>query len=470
MYIFTSLLSFFLVLQLQIMGLILTSNCSYRDAIEIRQLTFTPKNHELDNNDNFSFDNRYICYDTRGTVGSGIENCLSIEVVNIDTGKELVVYSPSKVRLGSKPAPGVGAVSFHPKRYSLVFIHGPEIEDISSDQISVESIYAKNNRRGKIIDFEYKGGEIITKDGGWVDFRNIDCSSEIPPGAHRGGSHRHEYTPEGLRIGCTYDDSILPNYGRTIAFFEPKANLPFSARYYFSVILKPVPLDKAKPGDIVKAYGDSWIDKNGRFRGFIGTVKLEHGFDDYLFVAEIPLDIDILQATSGDCENYPEPPKGIRVIQVYDKWCGGIVRGSPDGKKVAFLAKDVRGITQVFLADLERIIQGGIESKVIQLTNFQKGVEENFRWHPSGKFIFSVSDGAIIATCVEVGENFGKSVAMTPCYLKNRPYAIVVSKDGRYVAFNRRVPTHNLNGDRVYDSSGLDFSQIFLLSLPEKIF
>nr|HQH53837.1 DUF3748 domain-containing protein [Candidatus Hydrogenedentota bacterium] len=77
-----------------------------------RQITTSAKNHNLDNNDNFSPDGRFLCYDTRGTVGSGIGNGQTIEMVEIATGKETILYRPEKTVIGEEAAPGLGAVTF----------------------------------------------------------------------------------------------------------------------------------------------------------------------------------------------------------------------------------------------------------------------------------------------------------------------------------------------------------------------
>src|ERR1700685_4054696 len=79
-----------------------------------RQLTFGAKNHELDgNNDNFSADGRFLCYDTRETFGPGIERGRTIEKVEIVGGRETVLYAPP-FSTNELAAPGLGAVSFHP--------------------------------------------------------------------------------------------------------------------------------------------------------------------------------------------------------------------------------------------------------------------------------------------------------------------------------------------------------------------
>ena len=42
-------------------------------AAEEKQLTNSPKNHMLDNNDNFSSDGKFLAYDTREMYGSGLK-------------------------------------------------------------------------------------------------------------------------------------------------------------------------------------------------------------------------------------------------------------------------------------------------------------------------------------------------------------------------------------------------------------
>lgn len=425
------------------------------------QLTYSSKNHELDNNDNFSFDDKFLCYDTRGTLGYGIENCISVEVVEVATGKEIRIYQPEKIRLGTKPAPGIGAVSFHPRQYSLVFIHGPEILDLYQEVLA-ENIYSKTNRRGCIITLD---DNLLIFSKNWVDFRTTSCEKEIPSGAHRGGTHRHEYSSNGNRIGCTYDDGLLPQYGRTIAYFEKTDKFTDIAEYYFALLIKVVPIEKAQEGEFVKALGDSWVGPEGKQRAFIGTVKENGKLVDYLCVVEIDDNVDILTSSSGDCENYPKPPDGLNVYKVAKISCSGIIRGSCDGKKIAYLNKDINGKTQIFiiLANNEGANATFKDSIPCQVTFLPNGIEDNFRWHPSGNTIFSISEGAIIATCVKEGENFGKTIFLTSKYKVNKPYALVVSRKGDYIAFNRCVPTYDERGIRQFSSVEKDFSQIFLL-------
>lgn len=435
---------------------------------QIRQLTFSTKNHELDNNDNFSFDDKYLCYDTRGTIGPGIENCISIEVVNIQTGKEYVVYSPEKVRIGSKPAPGIGAVSFHPKEYQLIFIHGPEVTHLYGD-IENKDIYAKNNRRGAIVDLDtylIKQGRNVIE---WVDMRDTSCGKPIIKGAHRGGSHRHEYSANGKKLGCTYDDYLLPQYGRTIAYFEPTDLLKPNADYYFALLVNVVLPEEAKDGDIIKALGDSWVDSEGKMRAFIGTVKEGDEYVDYLCIVNIPDSVNIQTADSGTCTTYLKSPEGVVIHKITKVFSSGIVRGSPDGKRIAYLNKDNEGKTQIFILNVPNMNDTNeIEMKPIQASFLSEGVEDNIRWHPSGKTIFSISDGSIVAICVEEGDHFAESVFLTSKYYVNKPYAIVVSRKGDLIAFNRVVPTCDEYGNRHVTFDGKDFSQIFIINYNDE--
>src|SRR5438128_48552 len=107
-----------------------------------RQLTFSPKNHELDNNDNFSADSKFLCYDTRETFGPGIDRSRSIEQVELATGKETVLYAPP-FSTSDQAAPGVAAVSYSPVAARVAFIHGPPLETLAT-----RGPYAKTNRNG----------------------------------------------------------------------------------------------------------------------------------------------------------------------------------------------------------------------------------------------------------------------------------------------------------------------------------
>ncbi|HPJ99732.1 MAG TPA: DUF3748 domain-containing protein, partial [Candidatus Hydrogenedentes bacterium] len=192
-----------------------------------RQITTSAKNHNLDNNDNFSSDGRFLCYDTRETVGSGIGNGQTIEKVELATGVETILYQPEKTVIGEDAAPGVGAVTFCPVANAVAFIHGPLL-----DEVPERGYYAKTNR---------VGAEVIA-DGSqrrvWLDRRDVATGRDTLPGAHRGGTHRHEYSFDGKRVGFTYDDALLTEYGRTIGMLAPHPQAPEGATHYFALLVR----------------------------------------------------------------------------------------------------------------------------------------------------------------------------------------------------------------------------------------
>ena len=106
-----------------------------------QQVTSSPKTHALDNNDNFSPDGHFLCYDTRGTIyNENLANSKSIEKVEISTGEETVLWDPPSIT-GEDAAPGVAAVSFHPIENKVVFIHGPMLAELEERNLFYSQSY-----------------------------------------------------------------------------------------------------------------------------------------------------------------------------------------------------------------------------------------------------------------------------------------------------------------------------------------
>lgn len=440
---------------------------------EEKQLTFALQSHWLDNNDNFSRDGRYLCYDTRETLAPGIDNGQTIEVLELATGRSIIVYKPDQSIVGESPAPGVGAVSFSLAADELAFIHGPLVSEVP-----VRGPYAKPNRNGACIRLdgvvaERDGAYHMLKDGqysfSWLDKRDIATDRDTLPGAHRGGTHRHEYCMRGTRIGFTYDDFLLPQYDRTIGYMEPHEAAPAPASRYFAVLVPVVPKDQSKQGEIEKAYGDSWADPEGSMRAFIGKVRNEDGitYEESLFVADIPLTVDITSADSGNATRYPAPPEGVSIRRLTHTWAGGVVRGAPDGRQIAYYGKDGQGRTQIFLIDAHGSDKS--DNRALpprQATFLEAGTESGLRWHPEGNAVLSISDGGMVMTCVQDGPSFGKSVFVTPKGDGRDRHAPVFSPDGRRIAYNISVETLDKNGKCAKNYAGQDFIQIFILEIP----
>ena len=414
-----------------------------------RQITFSEKNHALDNNDNFSPDDKFLCYDTRGTVfNSNLANCKSIEKVEIKTGIETVIWKPESIS-GEQAAPGVAAVSYHPFENKVVFIHGPSL-----DEVEERGYYGIRNRTG--VEVSADGKQNMVK----VDMRDVSVNNPTTPGAQRGGTHRHEYSRNGKRIGFTYDDFINEDYDRTIGYMEISDLAPNGYTHYFAPLLKPVKKGKSKPGEIEKATGDSWVDSAGTKRAFIGKVRAENGIDYEisLFIAEIPDTVDITTGFSGNENEYPTPPKGINIRRLtQSKWADGIVRGSYDGEKIAYLSLDSNNIKQVFVIPVDGSdIDTDEKKQPKQVTSFDNDAS-SVRWHPSGNWIFSVSKGNIAVTYVGNGNDFGRTSFLTN---DNRERSqLVVSHSGISIAYGIILQSEN---------SEKEWMQIFVMDIEIK--
>ena len=278
--------------------------------------------------------------------------------------RETVLWEPESVT-GEEAAPGVAAVSWHPSENKVVFIHGPLLEEVEE-----RGYYGIRNRTG--VEISADGEGVVTK----VDMRDVSTGRPTTPGAQRGGTHRHEYTRNGKRIGFTYDDFLVQQIDRTIGYMEPNAAAPQGYTHYFAVLLKPAEMGKSKPGEIEKAYADSWVGTEGKMRAFVGKIRAANGVDyqNDLFVADIPDVVDITTAFSGDATRYPEPPKGIGIRRLTD--CGtvsGVVRGSLDGKRIAYLAEDESGVSQVFVISSENHLLNEGEYKAGSAFRFSFG-------------------------------------------------------------------------------------------------
>lgn len=420
-----------------------------------RQVSFTPLNHNLDNNDNFSAGDRFVCYDTRDSVVLGNGASRSIMKLELASGRETTIYAPSPVIVDPvDAAPGVIACSYDPVADEVVFIHGPLVSETKQF-----GFYGKTNRRGAIMAASGKGSVRF------LDLR--DVTNEITtPGAHRGGSHRHEFSSDGKRIGFTYDDHLLTQFGRTVGYMERTPKAPKGALAWFAVMVPVVPTGTARPGQLESAAFDSWIGPHGYMRGFIGKVKEDDGgYHESLFVADVPASVDITTSNSGTRTRFPTPPKGISIRRLTHDNAMGVVRGSPDGNRIAYMARDKAGRMQVFVIDSHGSDRSADPARrPVQVTSFSSGVRGGFRWHPSGNTISAVAEGGIFAVCAKPGKFFGKAYRMGE---GGRIQGPVWSRSGKLLAYNRNVPAKDSSGRIVKNARGGDFLQVFIADFPD---
>ncbi|WP_247236706.1 DUF3748 domain-containing protein [Telluribacter sp. SYSU D00476] len=406
--------------------------------------------HDLDNNDNFSPDDQWLVYDTR-TDGGGIAESSTIEKVHVGTGEKKVLYHiPHNKSWG----PGAGAVSYHPTRNAVVFIHGLQ-------NATEQYPYQQWRRTGAMIDEEHGPSPIF------IDAR--DVVPPFTPGALRGGTHRHEWSGDGQWIGFTYNDAIMKAIKdqtgkkvnlRTIGvsrklrpvqveFDQAGENVP--GIWYSVLVVRVVPEPEPGSDEISYAAWDSWVGTRGYAkadgtwqvaRAFIGTVRDKKGQPvDEVFVVDIPDQIDQpgeWGPLEGATTHFPMPPKGtVQRRLTYTAGTAhpgtaGIVRSSPDGSQLAYLARDSRGIRQVFLIS-------PVGGTPVQLTEHESDVEGSVRWYPGGQSLSYVWDGSLMLCKVGKG-TFGERSRRLTHPTTPSPLNPVWSHDGKTLAYNRYVP------------------------------
>lgn len=428
-------------------GLLLLAATSQSDAQEKQVTRDTAYNHALDNNDNFSPDDRFLVFDTRDG-GNRIES-RRIAKVEIASGKITLLYELEKY---NQFGPAVMAVSFAHNRDEVIFIHGP------LHPTGPKNKYDKHRRMGAIVSGD-GSGKIK-----YCDARDIESPYTV--GALRGGTHRHEFSGDGNWVGFTYNDAVVRAHGlkigknldlRSIGVtkFGHPVRVPETSQFPqqgegFSVLVVVVTPDP-KPGsdEISWAAGDSWVGRLGYARpdgdrqiarAFIGTTRDKSGKPlDELFIVDIPNDITVpgpLGPLQGTATSFPMPPAGTvqrRLTHTGNArypGCKGIARSSHNGEQIAFQMRDGKNQWQIFL-----ISPNGGQAK--QVTFVVGGVDSAARWHPSGDAFACVAGNRILITNVKPGPRFGKHTV-----LSNRgpsPFALVWSHDGKTLAYNRRI-------------------------------
>ncbi|MCE7069214.1 DUF3748 domain-containing protein [Dyadobacter sp. CY327] len=423
-------------------------SCQTESYLQEKQVTQDyGYHHDLDNNDNFSPDGKWLVYDTR-TDSGGIAESAKIEKVNIETGEKKVLF---EIKNNQMWGPGAGAVSYSPVRQAVVFIHGLA-------NSTKENPYQQWRRTGVIIEDANPNVPI------YMDAR--DVTFPFTPGALRGGTHRHEWSGDGKWIGFTYNDAILKALEdatgqkrnlRTIGVstkIKPvnvdKNEENVSGEWFSALVVRVVPNPEPGSDQISHAAGDSWVGRNGYLlkngekqlaRAFIGVVKNKNGQDvSEVFIVDIPNDITQpgeLGPLEGTKDDFPMPPKGASqtrltfTAETQFPGCTGIVRSSPDGTSLAYLAKDKNGVEQIFL-----ISPLGEEPR--QLTAHESNVSGNVRWRPDGKAVGYIHEGSI--TICKIGDapfqqRFVKITQPTNPAASN----LVWSPDGKTLAFNRLI-------------------------------
>ncbi|SKC13411.1 Protein of unknown function [Dyadobacter psychrophilus] len=423
-------------------------SCQTDSYVQEKQVTNDyDYHHDLDNNDNFSPDGKWLVYDTR-TDNGGIAESAKIEKVNIETGEKKILFQITNNEIWG---PGAGAVSYSPVQQAVVFIHGLA-------NSTKENPYQQWRRTGVIIEDANPNVPI------YMDAR--DVTFRFTPGALRGGTHRHEWSGDGKWIGFTYNDAILKALEdstgqkrnlRTIGVSKKigrvnvdKNDENVSGEWFSALVVRVVPNPAPGSDEISHAAGDSWVGTNGYLlkngerqiaRAFIGLVKDKKGKDiNEVFIVDIPEDITQpgdFGPLEGTKDDFPMPPKGTTQRRLTftgeNKYpgCTGVVRSSPDGTSLAYLAKDENGIEQIFLIS-------PFGGKPRQLTAHDSNVSGNVRWQPDGKAVGYIHEGSI-TICKTNDAPFEQRITKLTQSTSPAPSNLVCSPDGKMLAFNRLI-------------------------------
>lgn len=417
-------------------------------AVE-RAVTTAAGGHQLTNLNVWSPDSRWIVYDVRsaddkfdGTV---------IEQVEVATGEVQRLYT-------AKDGAGCAVVTYHPREPKVIFILGP-------DYPTPDWSYGASRRSGMIVDARTPGVA-----------RPLDAMNYAPPfapGALRGGSHVHVFSPDGAWVSFTYEDEVLARLGtaapggahdlnqRTIGVSVPAGPVRVASTHprnhggdYFSVIVTRT-VNSPRPGsdEISRAFEEGWIGVNGYVRSdgsrqrralaFLGNVATSDGRTlTEVFVADLPDDLTHAGSAplGGTATTRPAPPAGVtqrRLTFTGERKFPGVapsprhwLRASPDGAQIAFLLRDEAGVAQLWSVSPN----GGAPR---QLTHGAGGVASTFTWSPDGRWLAHVSDGSVCLTEAATGQTRRLTARRTDDTAP-LPHACVFSPDGKQIAFTRR--------------------------------
>lgn len=391
----------------------------------MKQLTFAPRNHQLTNINTWTADSQWLVFDVRPSGASFTGK--TIERVNVHSGDVEVIYTATS-------GAHVGVVTVHPERPEYLFIHGPENPD-------AEWQYDFHHRRG-----------VITAQGRTTNLDALDITAPYTPGALRGGSHVHVFSPNGQNISFTYNDHVmherspaldLRNVGVAVPFgpVTPPCTHPreYAGSHWCVLVSRTTPTPAPGSDEINRAYEEGWVG-NQRL-AFIGdTLSVSGEKVPELFIVELP-NGEQGWKTAGDAplagteQTLPAPPKGVqqqRLTFTHQRRYPGLVttprhwvRSNPQASEIAFLMRDDNGVVQIWLISPE-----GGEPR--QLTHSERGVQSAFNWHPYGDALGFVLDNRI-ALCDAVR---GEITFLTADHA-NPPCgdAVVFSPDGKQIAW-----------------------------------
>ncbi|MTH47835.1 DUF3748 domain-containing protein [Intestinirhabdus alba] len=391
----------------------------------MKQLTFAPRHHQLTNTNVWTPDSRWLAFDVRpsGALFTG----KTIERVNVETGEVEVIYRATQEAC-------VGVVTVHPVLEQYVFIHGPENPDERWQ-------YDFHHRRG-----------VLAGAAGVTNLDAMDITPPWTPGALRGGSHVHVFSPNGELVSFTYNDHVLHERDpaldrRNVGVAAPYGPVVVPGRHpreysgsrWCVLVSRTTPSPRPGSDEIHRACEEGWVGNHAL--AFIGDTLAVNGETvPELFIVALPQNEAGWKRPgsaplTGTATTLPAPPSGVvqrRLTFTHNRPFPGLVhtprhwvRSNPQATDIAFLMRDDDGVVQLWL-----ISPSGGEPR--QLTHSVAGIQSAFNWHPSGKWLGFVLENRIACCDAHSGvitfltDGHGQPPSAD---------AVVFSPDGRRVAW-----------------------------------
>ena len=175
-----------------------------------RQVTRAERGHVLHHSGVWSPDSRWIVYDTRSDAAGKAFDSTEIQAVDAVTRQVQTLFTASN---GAK----CGMVSFNPTPHKreIVFTLGPE-------NPTGAWTYAPHRRRGALVDCSETlkcarrrrpkhSNRAATIGARTLDARDLlpDEDGAFTPGALRGGTAAHAFSPDGALVSAEYEDAVL---------------------------------------------------------------------------------------------------------------------------------------------------------------------------------------------------------------------------------------------------------------------
>ena len=395
----------------------------------------------------WSPDSQWIVYDTRSDSMGAIFDGQRIETVHVETGEIRILY---RAMNGAH----CGVATFSPLREQVVFILGPE-------NPTPDWEYSPAHRQGVLVDLSTPGIAVN------LEARTLTLS--LTPGALRGGTHVHVFSPEGDWVSFTYNDALLTgcieetdandidlrNIGVSVPESPVRVRNDHPRNHdgeYFSVLVTRT-VGRPRPGsdEIRQALEEGWVGAHGyrredgswqhRALAFQGEVMGERGEKFWeVFVVDIPEEVTYASPDGpleGTLSKRPTPPLGTsqrRLTRTEHRKYPGLqgprhwLRSCPDGSQIAFLMRDDSGAAQLWTVS-------PLSGEPRQITLDHWGVASAFTWSPDGQLIAYAADNSIFT--VEATTSVSRRLTPRSSDAPS-PLACVFSPDGSQIAFLRR--------------------------------